>query len=75
MTMLMLLAFLIDQVQQLCSQSYQKARKHVGTFSVLFQKMRVLIEYAVWSNFNELLIFIGDPDNRAPPQEAAWVTD
>ena len=36
MTMLMLLAFLIDQVQQLCCKVYQKARKQAGTFSELF---------------------------------------
>ena len=35
MTMLMLLAFLNDQVQQLCCRVYQKARVHVGTFAGL----------------------------------------
>lgn len=74
MTMLMLLAFLIDQVQQLCCKHYQKARAHVGTFKVLFEKMRVLIEYAAWTSFKQLLIFIGDPDNRAPPNGATWMT-
>ena len=37
MTMLMMLAFLIDQVQQLCCTVYQKARKHVGTLRGLFE--------------------------------------
>jgi hypothetical protein len=73
MTMFMLLAFLIDQVQQACCKNYQKARKHVGTFSVLFSKIRVLIEYAVWTNFRQLFMFIGDPNNRAPPKGAAWI--
>jgi hypothetical protein len=73
MTMLMLLAFLIDQVQQACCKVYQKARKHVGTFSVLFLKIRVLIEYAVWNNFHQLLVFIGDPSNRAPPEGVDWM--
>ena len=73
MTMLMMLAFLIDQVQQLCCKHYQKARQHVGTFRVLFEKIRVLIEYATWNNFKELLIFIGDPDSRAPPKQATWM--
>ena len=31
MTMPMMLAFLIDQVQQLCCKVYQKARQHVNT--------------------------------------------
>ena len=72
MTMLMVLAFLIDQVQQLCCKHYQKARQHIGTFSRIFEKIRVLIEYAVWDSLTELLIFIGDPDKRAPPKEVAW---
>ena len=41
MSMLMMLAFLIDQGQQLCCKSYQKARNHVGTFAGLFEFVRV----------------------------------
>jgi hypothetical protein len=74
MTMLMMLAFLIDQVQQLCCAIYQKARRHVGSFKVLFEKIRVLIEYAVWESFNQLLTFIGNPESRAPPEGAFWMT-
>lgn len=74
MTMLMLLAFLIDQVQQLCCSAYQKARQHVGTFRALFEKINVLIEYAVWKNFTHLLTFIGDPATRSPPQAGQWMT-
>jgi Transposase DDE domain len=73
MTMFMLLAFLIDQVQQACCKVYQKARKHVGTFSVLFSEIRMLIKYAVWNSFHQLLVFIGDPSNRAPPEGADWI--
>jgi hypothetical protein len=36
MTMLMMLAFLIDQVQQLCCKVYQKARQHLGTLGRFF---------------------------------------
>jgi hypothetical protein len=36
MTMLMMLAFLSDQVQQLSCHVYQKARSHAGQLSVLF---------------------------------------
>lgn len=72
MTMLMLLAFLIDQVQQLCCHAYQKAREKIGTFRVLFEKARVLIDYATWESFTQLWTFIGDPHNHAPPQDAAW---
>lgn len=59
MTMLMLLAFLIDQVQQRCCEVYQKARKRVRVFAVLFERVRNLLYYQEWQNFRELLIFIG----------------
>lgn len=67
MSMLMLLAFLIDQVQQLCCKVFQKARKHVGAFALLFEKIRQLSAYAIWDDFHQLLTFIGDPASRAPP--------
>ena len=66
---------LIDQVQQLCCKACQKARKHAGAFKVLFERMRVLIEYAIWNSFYELLKFIGEPENRAPPDGATWVKE
>ena len=69
MTMLMLLAFLIDQVQQLCCKAYQKARQHCGSLRALFERARTLISYMVWDNFSQLLVFIGEPDSRPPPLE------
>lgn len=76
MTMLMMLAFLIDQVQQLCCTVYQKARQHVGKFSALFGLMRSFIELRVWNGFTELLQFIVDvrSESRAPPDEMGWIT-
>jgi len=73
MTLLMLLAFLIDQVQQLCCKSYQKARAHVGRFAGLFEFARSLIILFVWESFHQLWVFIGDPDNRAPPDQATCI--
>ena len=67
MTMLLLLAFLIDQVQQLCCRAYQKARQHVGTFAGLFEFARSLMKLFVWESFQQIWVFIGNPDNRAPP--------
>ena len=67
MTMLLLLAFLIDQVQQLCCRTYQKARQHVGTFAGLFEFARSLMKLFVWESFQQIWVFIGNPDNRAPP--------
>lgn len=67
MTMLMLLAFLIDQIQQLCCKVYQKARQHAATFASLFEFARSLIQLFIWENFHQLWVFIGNPENRAPP--------
>lgn len=69
MTMLMLLAFLIDQVQQLCCNTYQKARRHVGQFARLFEFARSLIQLFVWESFHQLWTFISEPENRAPPHQ------
>jgi hypothetical protein len=69
MTMLMMLAFLIDQVQQLCCKVYQRARKHVGTLRVLFEKVRVLVEFGCWHSWHDLYKFIGVPEERPPPGE------
>ena len=67
MTMLMMLAFLIDQAQQLCCKVYQKARKHVGKLSALFENVRVLIKFGVWNTWHDLYKFIGEPESRSPP--------
>ena len=69
MTMLMMLAFLIDQVQQLCCKVYQQARKHVGRLSVLFEMVRSLIKLGVWVSWHDLYNFIGVPAERPPPGE------
>ena len=67
MTMLMMLAFFIDQGQQLCCKVYFKARKHVGSFRVLFEKVRVLIELSNWESWHDLYQFIGEPKQQPPP--------
>lgn len=67
MTMLMMLAFLIDQVQQRCSSAYQEARKHAGAFKVLFERMRTLIHMGVFIDWETLFIYIANPGQRAPP--------
>lgn len=73
MTMLMMLAFLIDQVQQLCCKVYQKARKHVGTLRRLFEKIQNRIDIAVWDSWHHLLTFIGDPESRPPPIGSGYI--
>lgn len=73
MTMLMMLAFLIDQVQQLCCKVYQKARQHVGTLSRFFEKIRNRIDLAVWNDWHHLLTFVGDPESRPPPIGSGYI--
>lgn len=51
LSMLMLLAFLIDQVQQLCCLHYQRARQRCGALYALHEKIRVLFQYIVWKNW------------------------
>ena len=61
MTMLMMLAFLIDQARQLCCKTYQKARKNVGTLRGLFEKARNRMDIGGWESWHHLYAFIGDP--------------
>ena len=69
MTMLMMLSFLIDQVQQLCCKVYQKARKHAGRLTTLFERARVLTGMIVFNSWDHLYTFIGVPESRPPPEQ------
>lgn len=68
LTMLMMLAFLIDQVQQLCCKVYQKVRKRVGSLRSFWEKRRNLIAFAIWDNWQHLLTFLSDPTSGPPLQ-------
>lgn len=72
MTMLMMLAFLIDQVQALCCKVYQSARKRAGPLYALFEIVRTLITYGHWASWQALYQFIGDPSSRPPPDEGIF---
>ena len=72
LTMLMMLSFLIDQVQQLCCKVHQKARQHVGTLRGLFEKVRNRIDIGVWESWHHLYTFMGDPSSRPPPIGSGW---
>lgn len=72
MTMLMVLAFLIDQVQQLCCKHYQQARKKVRVFRVLFDQARCALHWFAWDSFTDLWLFLYDNKSRPPPAECAW---
>ena len=59
MAMLMLLAFLVDQVQLLCCQQYKKAKSAVGTFRSLWENMRAisrLIAVKSWEMLYQCII-------------------
>jgi hypothetical protein len=66
MTMLMMLAFLIDQAQQLCDKLYQKVRKQKG-LRTLFEHVRTLFQYAVWECWPDMYETILCPEVRPPP--------
>jgi hypothetical protein len=73
MTMLMMLAFLIDQVQQLCCQIYQRARAKEGPLSALFERVRSMIHFYIIDCWETLYRFIGEPKNRPPPDEWGYI--
>ena len=69
MTMLMMLSFLIDQVQQLCCKVYQHVRNRLGSLRVLFEKIRAFLSISTWVTWHDLYKFIGVPKERPPPGE------
>ena len=52
--LLMMLAFLVDQVQEICCALFQMCRKFAGTYRELWETMRTLFRYVRllnWENF------------------------
>jgi hypothetical protein len=52
--LLMMLAFLVDQVQEICCSLFQMCRKFAGTYRELWETMRTLFRYVrlmSWENF------------------------
>jgi len=66
MTMLMLLAFLIDQIQELCCSLYKKVRQKFIKMK-LFERMRVFFSCAAWANWQDMYESILDPVTKPPP--------
>ncbi len=61
--LLMMLAFLVDQVQQLSCELFQKAlEKATGTRRVLWQRIRVFFECWNFSSWSQLLEAIAFPE-------------
>lgn len=56
--LLMLLAFLIDQVQGMTCSLFQAIKKKAGSFHALWEKLRVLFEFVEWPSWEHLYRFI-----------------
>lgn len=57
--MLMMLAFLLDQVQELCCTLYKRCRAHLRTYRDLWENMRVLFQrfnLGDWESFYLMLL-------------------
>jgi hypothetical protein len=55
---LMLLAFLIDQIQGMTCGLFQAVKKQAGSYQFLWEKLRVLFEYVEWPSWEFLYRFI-----------------
>ena len=51
LSMLMMLAFLIDQVQEVCCFVFQRCKQSVGTYRGLWETMRTLFRFIKFSNW------------------------
>lgn len=56
--LLMLLAFLVDQIQGMSCSLFQAVKKRAGSFQFLWEKLRVLFEFVEWSSWESLYQFI-----------------
>jgi hypothetical protein len=67
MTMLMLLAFLIDQVQYLCCNLRKKLKEKLRTWYGIFESIRTMFQMVIWDNWAQFYEFLLDPKTRPPP--------
>jgi len=58
MALLMMLAFLIDQAQELCCMVFKKARKLTGRYSTLWEIMRTLFVFYNLESWDDLFLKI-----------------
>jgi len=55
---LMLLAFMIDQIQGMICKTFQAVKKLSGSFQGLWEKLRVLFEFVNWPSWEYLFQFM-----------------
>ncbi len=56
--LLMVLAFLVDQIQGMTCSLFQTIKKQAGSFQTLWEKLRVLFEFVEWPSWEYLYRFI-----------------
>ena len=54
LTMLMMLAFMIDQIQELCCSVYKKARKQTRIYRELWKDLQCCFKWFVWESWEAL---------------------
>ena len=57
--LLMMLAFLIDQVQEICCSLFQQCKKFSGTYRDLWSTMRTFFHYVRLGNWENFYMMIG----------------
>ena len=67
MTMLMILAFLIDQVQFLCCKLRQQVKIKCGAWYSVFEDVRSMFKKIIWDSWAQMYETIIDPENHPPP--------
>lgn len=58
MATLLMLAFFIDQICELLDNKFQAARAKLNTYRVLWENLRMLLHYVLFSNWEELFLTI-----------------
>jgi len=66
MLMLMLLAFLIDQVQDLCCSLRKNLKEKLGPWYAVFEVIRAMFGMIIWDNWVQMYNFIIDPTSHPP---------
>jgi hypothetical protein len=66
-TMLMTLAFLIDQVQWLCCDLFKKLKQKMRTWYSLFEQVRQMFLCVIWDNWEQFYKLLIDPESHVPP--------
>ncbi len=66
-TMLMTLAFLIDQAQWLCCDLFRKLKKKLGPWYSFFEQVRQMFICVVWSSWEQFFGLLLNPEERPPP--------